>query len=379
VEKTVYPGLMTGWKILLNRVIRTPEESTLQRVLLAPLGLLSFFYGWILRARVSLYHRGIFKAHSIPCKVISVGNITLGGTGKTPFVGLLAEMIQGRGIRTAILSRGYGGEFQGSYGLVSDGEKVFMDAAQAGDEPFLLAQKLDGIPVIVGRERRVSGQWAVDRFQPEVVILDDGFQHLSLKRNLNLLLIDSSCPFGNGKIFPRGILREPLDQISRADAVILTKAVGNDNISKLNEKISNLAGEIPVFRAYYEAVEIRAWEARESLPLERLRGRKVLAFSGIAHPDSFRETLLGLKAEIGGLEIFPDHYEYGRQDMDRLQDRASGSGAEAMVTTEKDLVRLKNLAPGPIPVWAISVRHVFPVEDRARFESFLWGGLGLNS
>jgi tetraacyldisaccharide 4'-kinase len=328
---------------------------------------------------VSLYHRGIFKAHSLPCKVISVGNITLGGTGKTPFVGLLAEMIRGRGLRTVILSRGYRGKFQGPHGVVSDGERVCMDAAQSGDEPFLLAQKLEGVPVIVGRERWVSGQWAADRFQTEVVILDDGFQHLSLKRNLNLLLIDSSCPFGNGKIFPRGILREPLDQISRADAVILTKTDANGNILKLNKKISDLAGRIPVFRASYEATEIRTGEARERLPLEKLQGRKVLAFSGIAQPDSFRKTLSDLKAEIGGFEIFPDHYEYERQDMDRLQDLASLRGAEALVTTEKDLVRLKNLAPGPLPLWAISVRHIFREEDRPRFESFLWGRLGLNS
>jgi tetraacyldisaccharide 4'-kinase len=370
---------MTDWNILLNRLIRTPEESTLQRVVLAPLGLLSFFYGWIVQARASLYHREILKPRSIPCKVISVGNITLGGTGKTPFVGLLAEMIRGRGVRTAILSRGYKGKFQGPFGVVSDGERVFMDATQAGDEPFLLAEKLKGVPVIVGRDRCISGRWATDRFRTEVVILDDGFQHLSLKRNLNLLLIDSSCPFGNGKVFPRGILREPLNQISRADAVILTKAGEDGNIPKLKKKILNLAGEIPLFRADYEVAGIRILEGRQLLSPERLEGRKILAFSGIAHPDSFQKTLLGLKAEIGGFETFPDHYEYGRQDMDRLQERASRSGAEAMVTTEKDLVRLKKIAPGPIPLWAISVRHVFRAEDRPRFESFFWGQLGLNS
>ena len=226
---------MTNLKIFLNRLIRNPEESRLQQVLLAPLGLLSFFYGWVLEARLFLFRRGIYKTHSLPCKVISVGNLTLGGTGKTPFVRLIAEMVRDRGYRTAILSRGYKGKFQGPHEIVSDGERVFMDAAKAGDEPCLLAEKLRGIPIIVGRERWVSGQFAVDRFRTEVAILDDGFQHLSLKRDLNLLLIDSASPFGNGKLFPRGVLREPLDQIARADAITLTKTRSDDNIKILKK------------------------------------------------------------------------------------------------------------------------------------------------
>ncbi|HYB20326.1 MAG TPA: tetraacyldisaccharide 4'-kinase [Thermodesulfobacteriota bacterium] len=366
-------------KILLNRLIRTPEESKLQQVLLAPLGLLSFFYGWVLIARAFFYRRGIYETHSLPWKVISVGNITLGGTGKTPFVGLLAEIVRKRGYRTAVLSRGYKGKFQGPYEVVSDGERVFIDAAQSGDEPCLLAEKLKGVPIIVGRERWVSGQLAVDRFHTEVIILDDGFQHLSLKRDLNLLLVDSSCPFGNEKLFPRGILREPLNQITRADAIILTKARNDDNIEKLKKKFSSLGMKIPIFRVNYKPGEMRVVGEERAFPPESLEGRRILAFSGIAQPESFEKTLLDLKTELVRFEVFPDHHEYRGEEMGRLQNQALRSRVDAMVTTEKDLVRLRNLAPGSIPLWVLSVDHDFQGEDQSLFEAFLWEHLGLKS
>lgn len=219
----------------------------------------------------------------------------------------------------------------------------------------------------------------MDRFQTEVVILDDGFQHLSLKRDLNLLLVDSSSPFGNEKLFPRGVLREPLNQIARADAIILTKAENDDNIEKLKKKFSIQGVRVPVFRVSYKPGEVRVLGGEKSFPPETLRGRKVLAFSGIAQPESFEKTLLGLKTELAWFEIFPDHHEYRPEEMRRLQDQALRSGVDAMVTTEKDLVRLKNLVPGSIPLWALSVGHAFQGEDQSLFETFLWERLGLKS
>ena len=368
---------MLKLKVILYNLINAQKESKSRKVILFPLCLLSFFYGLASSTRVFLYSRGIFKSHSLPCKVVSVGNITLGGTGKTPFVGLLAETIKARGYRVAILSRGYKGNFPGPVGVVSDGNKILMEPQHAGDEPFLLAEKLKDVPVVVGRERWLSGQFALKRFQSEVIILDDGYQHLSLKRDLNLLLIDSSSPFGNGHLFPRGVLREPLGQISRADAVILTKAKIDDNIKPLIKKILSLPHDIPVFRVDYESEEIRVWGKERSFPTEILKGRRVLAFSGIAQPESFKKTLLDLKAGIVVFEIFPDHYEYRSEDMERLQSQAVHSGVEAMVTTEKDLVRLKNFITGSIPLWALSIRHTFQENDQPRFDAFLWGRLGL--
>ncbi len=371
---------MAHLRTVLTRLIAAPEQGKLRGLLLFPLTLISFFYGYVLKARIVLYRLGIYKTHALPCKVVSVGNITLGGTGKTPFVFLLAGMIRARGLRAAVLSRGYGGEFRGALGLVSDREKVLMNARQAGDEPYLLAEKLPGTPVIIGKERRVSGRCAVDRFGAEVVLLDDGFQHLALRRDLDLLLLDSSCPFGNGKVFPRGVLREPLDQFGRADAIILTKAGGGVRINNLEKEISDLAAGIPIFRVDYSPAVIRVLGTETLLPPETLKGRKILAFAGIARPESFERTLLDLGATIAGFEAFPDHYEYRPKDLARVWERASRSGAEAMVTTEKDLVRLMGSAPfsgRPVPLWALSVRHVFQGGDQSRFEKFLWERLGL--
>jgi tetraacyldisaccharide 4'-kinase len=370
---------MTILKNFLHRLIRNPGENLPSRVLLAPLTFLSFLYGLAVSVRVYFYRKGIYRSHSLPCRVVSVGNLTLGGTGKTPFAILLAEMILRRGYRAAVLSRGYKGKYEGACALVSDGERILMDPLQAGDEPSLLARKLKGVPVIVGRERWVAGRLAIDRFRTEVLVLDDGYQHLALKRDLNFLLLDSFSPFGNGRLFPRGELREPLSQVRRADALILTKGGADDKIINLGKRFMNLPEGRPVFRVRYEPEEIIVWgEERALLPLH-LKGKKVLAFSGLARPESFEKTLQGLEAEIVGFEPFPDHYAYEGKDLERLVEKAMRAGAEAMVTTEKDRVRIKNFPPGRIPLWSLSVRHVFPGEDLARFETFLFERLGLKA
>jgi tetraacyldisaccharide 4'-kinase len=369
---------MINFNKLLENLIGTEKESKLRKLVLAPLCLLSFFYGLAVWFRLFLYARGIFRRRSLPCKVVSVGNITLGGTGKTPLVCLLSEMIQARGHRVAILSRGYKGNFRGPFALVTDGERILMDAQQAGDEPYLLAEKLRGIPVIVGRERWLSGKYAIEQFRSEVLILDDGFQHLPLNRDLNLLLIDSSSPFGNGHLFPRGALREPLSQLSRADAIILTKVAESVNIKILKQNLEKiLEGHLLFFQVDYAAGEIWLYEKKKSLPPESLKGKKILAFSGLAKPESFQTTLLSLGAEIVEFKTFPDHYWYDQKDAAKLWARAKERGVNALVTTEKDLVRMKGLTPGGIPLWTLSIRHFFPEQDQSQFEEFLFSRLGL--
>jgi tetraacyldisaccharide 4'-kinase len=363
-------------KNFLHRLISNPRESKLQKILLAPLSILSLFYGWTVSARVFFYRKGIFHAHSLPCKVISVGNLTLGGTGKTPFVCLVAEMVHRRGHRTAVLSRGYKGSYGGPYALVSDGEKILLDSRRAGDEPCLLARKLRGIPVIVGRERRFAGRYAIERFQTEVLILDDGFQHLAVKRDIDLLLLDSSAPFGNGRLFPRGELRESWKQARRADALVLTKGGGDDIINNLGKRFMNLSKDLPVFRVRYEPETIQVWGEERTRSPQDLRGKKIWAFCGLAKPESFEKTLRGLGAEVLHFEPFPDHFPFQEEDLERLQRSSRQAGAEAMVTTEKDMVRLEGFPKGPVPLWALSVRHVFPDDDRSRFEAFLFERLG---
>ena len=367
---------MSHFNKFFNRLIGSQKESGLRRVVLFPLCLLSFFYGWVVSARIFFYTRGIFSTHSLPCKVVSVGNITLGGTGKTPFVCLLSEMIQSKGFRVAVLSRGYKGNFKEPFALVTDGERILMGAREAGDEPYLMAEKLRGVPVIVGRERWLSGKYAVQRFQSEVVILDDGFQHLPLERDLDLLLIDSASPFGNGYLFPRGLLREPLKALCRADAVILTKVQKCANIKNLKENLKEKLLAYPIFEAEYTPVEVRVGGNLQVLSPEHLKGKKILAFSGLAKPESFQKTLLGLEARIVGVEVFPDHHWYVQEDVEKLWQRGAKLNVEALVTTEKDMVRLKDCTMGPLPLYVLSIRHVFKEEDQPRFEEFIFSRLG---
>ncbi|MCX5910281.1 MAG: tetraacyldisaccharide 4'-kinase, partial [Deltaproteobacteria bacterium] len=367
---------MGNCKVFLYHFISAGEESKWRKVLLGPLYLLSLLYGWIVSLRVQFYSWSIFRIHSLPCKVVSVGNITLGGTGKTPFVCLLAGLLKSRGLRVAILSRGYSGDLQGDLGVVTNGQKILMSPQQAGDEPYLLAEKLQGVPIIVGRNRYRSGRFAVEHFQSEVLILDDGFQHIALRRDVNFLLLDASSPFGNGNLLPRGVLREPVSQLLRADAIILTKIGMSGNISDSKRISLKLVHPGPFFQMDYEPCAVRAYGQKEVLPLEHLKGKKVLAFSGVARPESFQHTLRQLDLHISAIEIFPDHHWYGPKDWERLLTRARGMGVDGFITTEKDLVRIKNLQPSPLPLWAVSIRHFFPGGDQSQFENFLFSRMG---
>lgn len=368
---------MANSNIFFKNLTSIPQrESKLRRVGGTPLCLLSFFYGLAVSARLSFYARGIFRTHALPCKVVSVGNITLGGTGKTPFVYLLSEMIRAKGFRVAILSRGYKGKFKGSFAVVTDGERILMDAQEAGDEPYLLAKKLREVPVIVGKERWLSGKYAVDKFKTEVLILDDGFQHLSLKRDLNLLLLDSASPFGNGYLFPRGVLREPLEQLSRADALILTKVAECANIKILKQNLKRALDGHPIFEVDYAPEEVWVQGKKLSLPPASLKGKRILAFSGIAKPESFRHTLVSLEAKIVRIEAFPDHHWYVQKDVHRLWEKAAELQVDALVTTEKDLVRLKDYPMGLPMLWVLSIQHVFRENDQPLFEKFLFSRLG---
>ncbi len=372
---------MVKFNRFLANLVGSPKEGKWRKVVLAPLCLLSFFYGRMMAARVFLYSKRIFRSQALPCKVVSVGNITLGGTGKTPFACLIAEMVRGRGYRAAILSRGYGGKFKEPFRLVSDEEHLLMEVREAGDEPYLLAERLKGIPVIVGRRRWAAGRFALEKFGSQVIILDDGFQHLALKRDLDLLLIDSAALFGNGCLIPRGVLREPLSQLSRANAFILTKVDQSGNISNLKENLVRGHQDRPVFRVTYAPEKILVYGKETFNPVQTLKGKRVLAFCGIARPESFGQILLSLKTQIIAQETFPDHYWYGPKDWERLFDRAKYLKADALVTTEKDLVRLKNLCAKPesIPLWAICIRHVFPEGDQEQFEKFFFSRLGLEN
>jgi tetraacyldisaccharide 4'-kinase len=263
-----------------------------------------------------------------------VGNLTAGGTGKTPTVILLARLLRERGWHPAVLSRGYGGSAREPVNVVSDGKAILLGWRMAGDEPVLIARTLPEIPVLTGSSRLITGRAAVEKFGADVLILDDAFQHRSLRRNLDIVLIDAVRPFGNGALLPRGPLREMPEGLRRAHLVIRTGAEGT-----ATDFPPELFG-LPSFRGYRRAEALVEAGTGKVLPVEEIRGRKVFAFAGIGRPDSFRESLAGLGAQVVSFRAFDDHYPYGPGDLDDLLRLAAASGAGRIVTTEKDAVRL---------------------------------------
>lgn len=303
--------------------------------------ILSFFYLIIINFRNWLYDHKIFKEIKLSCPVISVGNITVGGTGKTPCVIMLAGMLRENGFKPAVISRGYGGRSISPVNIVSDGRKILLDSEFAGDEPFLMAQALEGIPVITGAKRIVTGKTAIDKFGADVLICDDAMQHRQIFRDINLVLMDAGSLRGSNYILPRGRLREPIEEIRRADAILMTRS---DEGIQTDEKIGKLinAEKIPVFRSVHKPKDIIRGDFREQKSISGLKGKKVFAFCGIANPDSFKKTLLAVQASLLSFEIFPDHHRFNGKELEALKAGFIKSGADYLVTTEKDAVRLQS-------------------------------------
>jgi tetraacyldisaccharide 4'-kinase len=277
--------------------------------------------------------------------------MTVGGTGKTPLVMALARGLMDRGIRVAILSRGYKGKR--IFGpLVSDGKSISLSSDESGDEPFLMAKSLKGIPVLIGKDRFANGQMALQRFGVHGLLLDDGYQHLQLYRNLNILLIDSGIGFGDHHLLPRGILREPLSNLRRADLFLLTKVERPEECEALERELRDLYPSIPIFHSHYEPVGLigpkEEWEE-----LHSFKGKKVLAFSGIANPNYFSSLLKKYGMEVVKETIFPDHHLYTDGNLASLEEQSRA--ADRFVTTEKDMVKLIKLNIGHLPIRALCI------------------------
>ena len=297
-------------------------------------------YGAAVSFRLSLYHFGRINSGRLEARVISVGNIVAGGTGKTPAVIFIARQLQARGVRTAVLSRGYHGKAKGMVNIVSDGEKILLSPYQAGDEAYLIAESAPGVPVLAGKDRLRLGQYALDHFNCQVLILDDGFQHLKLKRDINLLLLDAQNPWGNGWMLPAGPLREPRTQANRSTAFVITRSdVVNQGLVK--ELKNDFPGR-PVFLARHRPVSLTRLEEGEKCGLNSLAGEKILAFCGLARPRVFLDTLIGLDADVAAFVEWPDHFRPRRSDMLSLAAKARQLGVKKVVTTAKDAVKLRS-------------------------------------
>ena len=321
-------------------------------ILGALLYFMSLFYGLSVRLRAGAYGWGLLRTKSLPIPVISIGNITLGGTGKTPTAINVAELMLKHGMKPVVLSRGYGRSDRSTVLVVSDGSSRILDPISGGDEPVLIAGRHPQIPIVVGADRYRSGMAAFEKFDPSVAILDDGFQHIRLKRDLNIVLIDAGDPFGSGKLFPAGILREPPTALSRADLVLITRTDRANNIAPLKETIRQYT-KAPVFTARYAPRDLVDVASGKIMPLDFLTGKQVFAFAGIARPDSFFSLLRDLGAVIAGTTVYGDHYAYRRSDLAELTRSAGEHDPALLVTTEKDGVRLKHMSPEGI--WAVRV------------------------
>lgn len=335
----------------LDQILSKKEKSFRERVALFPLFLLSLPYGGAVWTRARLYAYGLLKRKTLPCPVISIGNITVGGTGKTPLTMTIANRLMERGIKTAILSRGYKGE-KASGPIVSDGQTIFLTPEESGDEPFLMAKRCKGIPVLIGKDRFVMGQIALQRFGVQAVLLDDGYQHLKLHRDLDILLIDSHIGFGDGHFLPRGILREPLSHLCRAHFFIFTKWEDGQNHQRLIEKIYQIHPASKIFHSDFEPIGlVNFWGEQEDLYL--YEGKRILALSGIAHPEYFSLLLKKCRMEIVCEMTFPDHHRYSVKDLTLIEERSKG--ADFIVTTEKDMVKLVKFNLSQLPLKSLRI------------------------
>ena len=349
----------------------------------------SIFYGAAQRLRAICYRHQVFPARDLPCKVISVGNITVGGTGKTPMTIHVAAEIKRAGFKVVIVSRGYKGRAEKHGGIVSDGRTLIMDAEQAGDEPYMIACRLKGVPVVVGKNRFAAGMLAIGKYQPDVIVLDDAFQHLKLKRDIDLVLLDHMRPFGNSHLLPRGVLREPVSSLARSSACILTRCRSGAEevaLSSLAE-IQMLVPDMPVFTSshvpYWYMIKRGAYKSFEAFPdvfsandLKQVKHRKVFCFSGIARNDDFQHTVKELGFKVTGLLEFSDHHRYTAKDLATILRCAGDAGVDRLITTEKDHARIAFKDPLPMELIVVGVKVSFGDNDRS-FSSFLHDRLKL--
>lgn len=340
-------------------------------VVRAGAAVVSRLYGLGARLRRTLYARGWLRTKKLPAPVVSVGNLTVGGTGKTPVVACLARLWRDRGKRVAILSRGYGGRSRGVT-CISDGQNTYKKPPEVGEEPYWLARTLPGVAVYTGACRYAAGMAAWEEFKPDLFLLDDGFQHFQLHRDLDLVLLDAAAPFGNGYLLPRGPLREPLTALAAAQGLILTRFDPERHQAQL-AAIHRAFPDKPVLTATIAPVSVTAYPGGQTGALAAMRHQALMAFAGLARPEVFAATLQELGVDLKGFRIFPDHHAYSPAELDRLAEAARALGAEGLVTTGKDWARLGERWDGELPLWVLEVEarladaeQVLELLDRSR-------------
>ncbi|MDD5771918.1 MAG: tetraacyldisaccharide 4'-kinase [bacterium] len=307
--------------------------------------ILSVIYIFSFKIRNIFYSIGLFKTNKLYVPVISVGNVTLGGTGKTPFIIWLAEYLYKERYKTGILTRGYGRENKNNT-IVLLNKNDITDYNITGDEPLLIKNNINGrIPVIIGSNRAKSGSLLYDKFDTDVILLDDGFQHISLKRDLNIAVIDALNPFGNYKVFPAGILREKIDSLKRADIFLITKVdlISFTEKNKIIDIIKSIVDHAVIIEGIFLADKFISLKTKNEYSIEYVSKNKCIAFSGIGNPDSFARTLKNINVLLLDHLIYPDHYSFSEKDINDIIKRKVSLNSDIIITTEKDSIRLYNI------------------------------------
>ncbi len=348
----------------------TSSRNKFVRVILFFLKYLSFIYRTLMQLRLFLYRKGILRHHTLGCQVISVGNLTVGGTGKTPVVEVFSRELNKQGRKIAILSRGYKkakpkllkrmtdrltfAHLRAEPRVVSDGKKLLLDSEMSGDEPYMLASNLPEAAVLVDKDRVKSGRYAINKLNCDTLILDDGFQYMALKHRLEILLVDKTNPFGNEYVIPRGTLRESIKNVRRADFIFITKSDGKDS-EILRARLRRLNPDAEIVECTHSARYLSNVFNSERKNLDYLKGLKVGVVSGIAVPGAFEGELERRGAEIVMKRRFADHHRYSQQEIIDIINRSRKEGAKAILTTEKDAVRFPRLDRCDVPIYFLRV------------------------
>lgn len=318
--------------------------------------LLVYPYQIAVGLRLWLYAHHWMKTKRLPCSVISVGNLTVGGTGKTPMTMWVAQYLATKGKKVAILSRGYRRHSREKFLLVSNGEKPLVGPTEAGDEPFLLASRCPGVLVAVGADRYQLGLWVLSQHDIDCFVLDDGFQHLSLNRDLNLLLIDVSDMTGMQSLLPLGRLREPLSGVRRATNIIFTRVEDLEKTKSVQNHIETVAGyAVSPISTRFAVQHVTRDIGEEGHDPSWLHGKRSLIFSGVANARSFLNLVERHGAQVVDELTFSDHMTYTPEVIREIQERGERAQAQVYLTTEKDLVKVTPLWSYPEPVWALSL------------------------
>lgn len=360
-------GLMERLFHLVVAVERpSPGAALLQSLAVPAAGV----YGLLAGLRNRLFDDGVLPSRRAGCRVISVGNLTVGGAGKTPMVVWLAEFLKSEGWRVAVASRGYGGTCGRRLCVVSDGSRIVADMRLSGDEPQLLARRLAQVPILCSAHRSRAVAAAVERFGTQAVILDDGFQHRQLARDLDLVLLDARSPFGNGWLFPRGPLREIPPALRRAQALILSRFDGSPPAEAHREELARRWPEKTIVTAAYRPLRLFEALTGTERPLGFLSGVRAAAFAGIAKPEAFFRTLEDLGARLVYSCALPDHHPLSPELLSNLVDRAAAKEPELWFTTEKDWVRLPAKRSPAMDLWVLGI--VLDLgEDSSRFKDLV--------